>query len=391
MDRLRTASKEDLPMAMNSSIERLAARLGIGSGSRKIGRTTLLRLSIYYAVVFLIVGALIVVTDNMDALHMAAAAARRKAAANPDAFLAGTPESWTMLKHGILGPLFRALPPLGTGAAAVITAFLLAVPVAFTYVRTRSSLQYDQSLVQTVIMLPVVVTAILIVVENSLALAFSLAGIVAAVRFRNNLKDSRDAVYIFAAVGIGFASGVGALAITAFLSTFFCVMELLLWKLDLASDHEHTFGLLCTPAGAARTKRIGIPALPTVAGAAAAAATDAAAAIPSADTALLALGGAKPDVREGDANGGKRPPQRLLVYVTDPEKARRIADAVLDDMTKEYKLTKSTNGGNDQYVLEYRVRTRKKSPGEAIIDRLHAVGMPYVIAAELLPDTPQKS
>ena len=376
-------------MAMNSSIERLAARLGIGSGSRKVGRTTLLRLSIYYAVVLLIVGGLIVLTDNMEALHMAAAIARRKATENPDALLAGTPESWKMLTHGILGPLFRALPPLGTGAAAVITAFLLAVPVAFTYVRTRTSLQYDQSLVQTVIMLPVVVTAILIVVENSLALAFSLAGIVAAVRFRNNLKDSRDAVYIFAAVGIGFASGVGALAIAAFLSIFFCVMELLLWKLDLTADHEHTFGLLCTPAGAP-AQRIHLPALPGAAGTAPAAG-DAEGAIPSADTTLLALGGAKPEVRNGDANSGKRPPQRLLVYVTDPEKARRIADAVLDDMTKEYKLTKTTNGGNDQYVLEYRVRTRKKAPGEAIIDRLHAVGMPYVLAAELLPDAPAKS
>ena len=374
-------------MAMNSSIERLADRLGIGSGSRKIGRTTLLRMSIYYAVVLLIVGGLIVLTDNMEALHMAAAVARRKATENPDALLAGTPESWKVLTHGVLGPLFRALPPLGTGAAAVITAFLLAVPVAFTYVRTRNSLQYDQSLVQTVIMLPVVVTAILIVVENSLALAFSLAGIVAAVRFRNNLKDSRDAVYIFAAVGIGFASGVGALAIAAFLSIFFCGMELLLWKLDLAADHEHTFGLLCTPAGAP-AQRIHLPALP---GTAHAAGMDAEAAIPSADTGLLALGGAKPEVRNGDANAGKRPPQRLLVYVTDPEKARRIADGVLDDMTKEYKLTKTTNGGNDQYVLEYRVRTRKKSPGEAIIDRLHAVGMPYVIAAELVADVPEKS
>ncbi len=377
-------------MAMNSSIERLAARLGIGSGSRKVGRTTLLRLAIYYAVVFLIVGGLIVLTDNMEALHMAAAIARRKAAENPDALLAGTPESWKMLTHGILGPLFRALPPLGTGAAAVITAFLLAVPVAFTYVRTRNSLQYDQSLVQTVIMLPVVVTAILIVVENSLALAFSLAGIVAAVRFRNNLKDSRDAVYIFAAVGIGFASGVGALAIAAFLSIFFCVMELLLWKLDLAADHEHTFGLLCTPAGAP-AQRIDARALSGPAGGASAAGADVPAALPSADTGLLALGGAKSGVRNGEANGGKRPPQRLLVYVTDPEKARRIADAVLHEMTKEYKLTKTTNGGNDQYVLEYRVRTRKKSPGEAIIDRLHAVGVPYVIAAELVADVPEKS
>src|SRR5439155_22331628 len=121
--------------AMNSGSQRLAARLGSRGGSRKVGATTLVRVSIYYAVVLLIVGWLIVLTDNREALHMAAAIARRKATENPDALLAGPPESWKMLTHAILGPLFRALPPLGTGAAAVITAFLLAVPVAFTYVR----------------------------------------------------------------------------------------------------------------------------------------------------------------------------------------------------------------------------------------------------------------
>jgi hypothetical protein len=38
-------------------------------------------------------------------------------------------------------------------------AFLLAVPVAFTYVRTRTRVKFDRSLIQTVIVLPVVVTA----------------------------------------------------------------------------------------------------------------------------------------------------------------------------------------------------------------------------------------
>src|SRR2546425_12967822 len=101
-------------MAMNSSIERLAARLGIGSGSRKVGRTALLRLAIYYAVVFLIVGGLIVLTDNMGGLDMAAAIARRKAGENPAPLLAGKPGSLKMLRHRILGPALRASPPVRT-------------------------------------------------------------------------------------------------------------------------------------------------------------------------------------------------------------------------------------------------------------------------------------
>ncbi|HYS11130.1 MAG TPA: DUF4956 domain-containing protein [Myxococcales bacterium] len=359
------------PIAKNSSIERLAVRLGVASGSRQIGRTTLVRLTSYYAVVLTLIAGIIVVTDNLKGM--------RTAGPRGIAPVSETTDPAAELTRSFLEPLLRTLPPLRTGAAAVIAAFLLALPVAFTYVRTRSSLAYEQAVVQTVIMLPVVVTSILIVVENSLALAFSLAGIVAAVRFRNNLKDSRDAVYIFAAVGIGFASGVGALAIAAFLSTFFCVLELLLWKLDLAGDHEHTFGLLCMPANKT-PETVPLPAPivepPALSG-------EASAAMPSADTGLLALGGGTPIPGNGKT---KRPAQRLLVYATDPEKARSLANAVLQDLAKRYKLKATRNGGNDRYVLEYRVRTRKKSPAGAIVDRLNAEGIPYVVAAELLTE-----
>ena len=47
------------------------------------------------------------------------------------------------------------------------------------------------------------------IVRNSLALAFSLGGIVAAAfRFRANMSDTRDIVYIFLAIVVGFAAGV---------------------------------------------------------------------------------------------------------------------------------------------------------------------------------------
>jgi hypothetical protein len=355
------------PMATRSSIERLASRLGVGSGSRQIGRTTLVRLAIYYAAVLAIVAGFIILTDNMRGTRFGSSKAEPPV------------DSVAQLTSGFFEPLLRSLPPLGTGAAAALASFLLALPVAFTYVRTRNSLRYDQSVVQTVIMLPVVVTTILIVVQNSLALAFSLAGIVAAVRFRNNLKDSRDAVYIFAAVGIGFATGVGALAIAAFLSLFFSVLELLLWKFELSADHEHTFGLLCLPAP---RKGEPVPSLVPVVETAVIGG-DATAATPSADTGLLALGGGKPAPGNGKT---RRPAERLLVYTTDPEKARALAAAVLGDMAKRYKLKKTRNGGNDRYVLEYRVRTRKGLPGTAIVDRLHAQAVPYLVAAEIVPD-----
>ena len=70
------------------------------------------------------------------------------------------------------------------------------LPVSWVYMAVRSGDEYDQSLVNTILVLPMVVTGIVIIVQNSLALAFSLAGIAGAVRFRNSLKSSGDALFI---------------------------------------------------------------------------------------------------------------------------------------------------------------------------------------------------
>lgn len=120
-----------------------------------------------------------------------------------------------------------------------IGALTLALPVAWVYTFTRR-LRYDPSLVHSVIILPMVVAGIVVIVKDSVALAFSLAGIVAVVRFRNTLKDPKDAVYIFLALGIGLAAGVQALDIALVLSVMFNFIVLILWKYNLASIYGET-------------------------------------------------------------------------------------------------------------------------------------------------------
>ena len=88
---------------------------------------------------------------------------------------------------------------------AIIAAILVSLPVSWVYMAVRGGEEYDQSLVNTIIVLPMVVTGIVIIVQNSLALAFSLAGIAGAVRFRNSLKSSGDALFILLAVASGLA------------------------------------------------------------------------------------------------------------------------------------------------------------------------------------------
>jgi hypothetical protein len=112
---------------------------------------------------------------------------------------------------------------------AIIAAVLVSLPVSWTYMAVRGGDEYDQSLVNTILVLPMVVTGIVIIVQNSLALAFSLAGIAGAVRFRNSLKSSGDALFILLAVGTGLAAGIGAIELAAVISIFFNYTFAMLW------------------------------------------------------------------------------------------------------------------------------------------------------------------
>ena len=121
-----------------------------------------------------------------------------------------------------------------TVAVAMLAAVLLSIPVAWVYLLTRAKRGYQQSVVQLLIVLPTVVAGIVLLVKYSIALAFSLAGIVAAVRFRNTLEDSKDAVYVFLATAIGLASAVN-LPVAAVISIGFNALVLVLYYTDFGS------------------------------------------------------------------------------------------------------------------------------------------------------------
>jgi len=120
----------------------------------------------------------------------------------------------------------------GTTALILVGTLLLMLPVSWVYMSARNIPGHSQAVVQTLIILPLVVAGIVLIVRDSLALAFSLAGVVAAVRFRTNLKDPRDVVYIFLSIAVGFAAGVQTLAVGAVLTIVFNFIMLTTWRYD---------------------------------------------------------------------------------------------------------------------------------------------------------------
>lgn len=108
----------------------------------------------------------------------------------------------------------------------LIGTWLLMLPISWVHKDIHRTSVHDHSLDETVLILPGIVAGIVLVVQHSLALAFSLAGIVAGVQFRRALQDTFDTLFILVAIGTGIAAGVRALEIAAVLTVFFAYATL---------------------------------------------------------------------------------------------------------------------------------------------------------------------
>ncbi len=126
-------------------------------------------------------------------------------------------------------------------AIAIICATALMVPISWVYFITTRDSEVNRSFAQTMLILPIIVAGIANIVQNSIPLAFSLAGIVAAVRFRFTLTDPAHTLYIFSAITIGLGAGIAAIGVSALISIGFVYATLLLWRLDYGKNLNTPF------------------------------------------------------------------------------------------------------------------------------------------------------
>jgi hypothetical protein len=268
-----------------------------------------------------------------------------------------------------------------TEVFAMVSAFALMLPVTWIYILTRRRKGFLQSVVQTLVILPIVVAGVVFMVKNSLALAFSLGGIVAAVSFRNTLRDTKDAVYIFLATGVGLAAGIQSVPFAAALSITFNVVILLLWWTDFGRQPA---GLEGPPAQRRLERAL---ALANRTSAFVAAVDDQILKSLTPDQLdALAERARKRRQRAAEDGDGKKLAllRRLELRLSgDVAVARGAAEAVLEDAVKRWEFVRASPvpGGGER--LEYRVRLRKSVPPESLLERLRATGGPDVAGVEL--------
>jgi hypothetical protein len=113
---------------------------------------------------------------------------------------------------------------------------LVMLPITWTYAAIKREIGYRKSFARALLVLPICATTIVLLIQNNLALAFGLAAMVAAVRFRVALQEAIDGIFIFASICVGLAAGIGHLGIASIMAVFFCFTNAMLWKMEFGRN-----------------------------------------------------------------------------------------------------------------------------------------------------------
>jgi hypothetical protein len=109
-------------------------------------------------------------------------------------------------------------------AAALIGALVTAI-------HQPASRDRPKSLEQAQTLLCVSGAMMMIIIGNSLARAFGIAGAAGIVRFRTPVDDPKDVTILFLLMGLGMATGLGAFAVAGLGTAFLCTTLLVLDRL----------------------------------------------------------------------------------------------------------------------------------------------------------------
>lgn len=262
----------------------------------------------------------------------------------------------------------------------LVGALALMIPVAWVYLLTKQRRGYDESVVQAMLILPIAVAGIVFIVQFSLALAFSLAGIVAAVRFRSTLKDTKDAVYVFLAIGVGLASGAFVLGVAAILSIVFNVVILyLFWSNfgNIYADQRSRTGamgladVLAGPGSAADAITIGDGQL-----------LEAMTQEEIRDVATRVARMERYLKAESKLRKRERLNGLLIVHAEQLVGAQALVDEILAKMAKRWELAEILPGSGTSSALEYIVRLKPGESPARLLELLQSAPGRQVLAAE---------
>ena len=108
--------------------------------------------------------------------------------------------------------------------AKLVASAVIGMLVTVVHRQYRHERSANPALDQAQVLLCISGALMMIIIGNSVARAFGIAGAASIIRFRTPVEDARDITILFILMGLGMAAGLGALAVAGLGTLFLCAM-----------------------------------------------------------------------------------------------------------------------------------------------------------------------
>ena len=319
----------------------------------KILNNIIFRLSIYYAASITFFVGLLSLFPQIP--YYIALERDRQVGRESLGFGAGVASAVGERTEGLLGILApdTSIPVL----IGLLLSFVLALPVTWVYRWTHANKKYSQTFAHTLLVVPIAIASVVFLVKGSLALAFSLAGIVAAVRFRTSLNEPMDAVYMFIVIGIGLAAGVQLLNVAFISSVIFNGIAIAVWYTDFGAKPAVMIGCsICTTGETGKTSN----------------------------------GAVKPNSSAEESNGKKSYNAQLRVHTTKVDAAQQATIPILEANTKRWQEAQVIQNEDGTSIVVFDIRLKKSVDLSAFIREIEKSAKKHIDKVELEKHKPIK-
>lgn len=121
----------------------------------------------------------------------------------------------------------------------LLLAMLCGQVIAWVYMLTHSGLSYSRSFVNSLVVMPILVSLVMQVLNNNLVTAFGLMAVFAIVRFRNILRDTLDTTYVLSVIVLGMACGTQRFTTAVVGCVMVVAVFAALWYTAFGSRHRY--------------------------------------------------------------------------------------------------------------------------------------------------------
>ena len=121
-------------------------------------------------------------------------------------------------------------------SSALLFSLVCSLIIAWTYKSTFQGVLFQHSYLVSLILASIITSSVIMVISGNLILSLGMVGALSIVRFRSAIKDPLDIIFMFWAITVGIANGIGMIKVSLICTLLISLVCFILYKIPKAVE-----------------------------------------------------------------------------------------------------------------------------------------------------------